>query len=305
MNERCTNDHEIAKGQKFCGECGAGPKVADRTCGKCSGSILKAHNFCPGCGEKSAEAAGADAEFGEALEVMTSFAKAHVQIAKDMATLPTVTAKDVAKGDVDAVVKAALERTKNGDEVGVDAEAAITEILKSHNLLAGKLDAYAAHHQSTLGRLFEGNVMLVKACMALGGMNRELGARVNELTAKVEEMRNDAGGRKGVRVTALAKGGPASEAARGGNGADGNGNGEFQLTEGDMLPEHVIAKCLAATAKDGDIMSQHEFAKVTTMGNGMGFTLKAMCEYDPALAPTLLATIKKADQIAAAAEAAH
>lgn len=300
MNERCTNDHEIAKGHKFCGECGEGPKAADRTCTKCSGSILKAHNFCPGCGEK---AASADDQYTEALTTLTAFAKAQVEIAKDLKVLPTVEAKTPTTGEVQAILKAASKPVAgaNGDEIGVEPEAIIIEVLKSQNVLAQKLETYAGHHQATLAHVVEGNGLLVKACLALGAMNRELGERVTALTAKVEEIGGAPRGRKGT-VVSIAKGGPASNATTG----DGNGGGDGdrpQLEEGDLAPSDVIMKCLTATGADDTIMSTHDFAKVTTMANGMGLTLKAMCEYDAALAPTLLATIKKADQIAAKAAA--
>ncbi len=296
---KCTNDHEIAKGQKFCGECGQGPKAeAEGKCGKCEGSILKAHNFCPGCGEK-AGAVNADADLTVALDGLTAFAKAHIAIAKDMATLPAVDAKAVEQKDVDVILKAAVERTNaKGDQTGVDAEAAITEILKSHNLLAAKLDTYAGHHQTGLAHVAEGNSVLMKAFVALAGMNRELSEQVAALTAKVDEKLAEPRGRKGAQVLAIAKGGPASAAGTGKDATPAGGD-ELQLEEGELMPSDVIAKCLMATQHDDSILSTHDFAKVTTMANGMGLTLKAMCQLDEALAPNILGAVAMADRLAA------
>lgn len=170
MHLNCTNGHVIAKGQRFCGECGGKAAEADAaTCTSCRGTIAKAAKFCSDCGTPTA---AEEPALDEALEAINAFAKAQAAIQADLASLPEVDESIVDAGEVEALLKSATLRDNEGNEA-VDATPVVTELLKSTNHLSAQQRLYAEHQQKVNDHLVAGAALLVKATAAMGRAFRE------------------------------------------------------------------------------------------------------------------------------------
>lgn len=256
---KCSNDHEIPEGGKFCGTCGekapapAGDTVAKAVCGECQTEQSAAHKHCAGCGQPLAKALG-EADVLQCLTELSNFHKAQLDLSDEIEVTP---------GEHDDTQ--ALLAKAEPDENGLyDARALIEAQVQGHNANHDLLAAIGAdvradrRGQATIAKAVETGLRF------LVGELKALKERVDQWEQAPKPPRS-----RIASVTPIAKASPATDRLTG--------------QRDDSLAGDALWKaCLDLETAPTPLLKSGTTTQVQYWAN-RGATLATLAEVDPTL----------------------
>lgn len=273
MELHCTQNHLMAKGAKFCGECGSGPATPEEQgkCAACESTMAKSAKFCAACGTAAATTVE---DLDAVLDELGTFAKANAAIVDDMGKLPEIDEEMVDVGEIDAMLKSATVKDEATGVEGIDAVPVVAELLRQQNIEAATEHVHAEHIIKALTHIARGQGLIAKTQLAIG-------ARLKEF----EVAGNAPRGRK-ASLALVTKALPGTGAGAAPAGAVANG-----LRGKDLFAKAKMGSLKFAKANDGpELLSMIEEGALTDYLTRQdqerpdGWSMEDLAQVDPGLA---------------------
>lgn len=271
---KCTENHDMPEGAKFCGECGgqaAGKEILKASCGNCQTEQIASHKHCIECG---GQMASPEADLSAALGELNAFHKARAEF-KDNLEVPAFDqgALDFLKaGDAGAASGGKGEEDDEDDE---EVRLFLKALIAGHN--------HSREHLTVIGNAVQQSRkdmgVFVKAVAA--GM-QAMANQVASIKKDFEAWKNQRQPRK-AGVTPFAKAMPEIE-----GGPEDESPKIMNLVTVEQSVEFMKAGLL-----QGNDPTQLQFYAQH------GATLEGLSQADPGLANRLVGALRKRTQAAA------
>jgi len=266
---KCTNGHELADDQKFCGECGQ-PPVKDGgekqmvKCSDCETEVPADQKFCGNCGQPMTKAQ--DTAWEAAMSELRDLAKARED-------LPSEIEVSAGSHDTDSAVDAALQASVDAeDQLAKAILEATGALIKSNNLAVDRGTAVAREARDM-------NRALGQFAKAIDAGLSSIRSAVNDRVAGLEQKFDEWANKPGQVRSRLSVVGAMNKATPGVE----NDPSDTSL-KGDALVKAAVDLENDGKLNPGD-------ATLTQFYTNRGATLKALSEFDPGLANRINAAL--------------